>query len=281
MRYIWLMAAVLATVAAAKPARADTWSKTYNVTGKPELVVDADDGAVVILARDENQIEAHVTTSGWRLGSDLQIHENQAGNRVEIELRTSHVHFHLFGVNRSIRLELSVPRSADLDIHTGDGSITCDPVSGNIRLDTGDGSVSATGLAGNLRLHSGDGSINASGLDGALDANTGDGRVAVRGRFDSLSLRSGDGSIDASAAEGSKISGEWSVRTGDGSVTLRLANSFAADLDAHTGDGRVTLDFPVTVSGALSGSTIRGKLNGGGPPLYVRSGDGSIRIEKL
>ncbi|HEV2388571.1 MAG TPA: DUF4097 family beta strand repeat-containing protein [Candidatus Acidoferrales bacterium] len=282
MRVLRMMAmSVGALAVAATPASADVWSKTYNLSGKPELVVDADDAAVVIVSRAQNQIDAHLTTVGLRIGSDVQIRESQVANRVEIDVRVPHLSFHLFGGSRSIRLELAVPRAADLDIHTGDGSINADPVSGNIRLDTGDGSISATGLSGDARLHSGDGSINATGLDGALDANSGDGRISVRGRFDSLTLRSGDGSIDATAADGSKIAGSWSVRTGDGSVTLRLPQSFAADLDAHTGDGSITLDFPVTVSGTFNRNTIRGKLQGGGPPLYVRSGDGSIRIEKL
>jgi hypothetical protein len=54
-----------------------------------------------------------------------------------------------------------------------------------------------------------------------------------------------------------------------------------AELDAHTGDGHVSLDFPVTVSGRLSTSNIRGKLGNGGPELTLRTGDGSIRLEHL
>ena len=62
---------------------------------------------------------------------------------------------------------------------------------------------------------------------------------------------------------------------------MSLPNDFSADLDAHTGDGRIDLDFAVTMSGSLSSGTIRGKLGGGGQPLTIRSGDGSIYIEKL
>jgi hypothetical protein len=77
------------------------------------------------------------------------------------------------------------------------------------------------------------------------------------------------------------MAGPWHIHTGDGSVSLRLPENFAADLDAHTGDGKITVDFPVTASGSLGGSELRGKLNGGGQTLVVRTGDGPIRLHRL
>lgn len=272
--------ALAAVAALATPARADVWSKSYSFTGKPRLTVDAGDGSVSIVARDQNQIDAHVTTRGWRIGPDVKIIQHQTGNAVEIHIRVPHEIFHFFGAMHSLHVELDVPDNADLQIHTSDGSINCDGVSGAISLDSGDGSISAQGLSGSVHLHSGDGSIRASGVDGSLVASSGDGRIAVRGRFDSLDLHSGDGSIEASAAPGSRTSSAWSLRSGDGSIRLALPANFAAELDAHTGDGHIHLDFPVTISGMISRSTIHGKLGAGGGPLVLRSGDGSIHIEK-
>jgi hypothetical protein len=34
------------------------------------------------------------------------------------------------------------------------------------------------------------------------------------------------------------------------------------------------------VAGSLSGSNIHGQMNGGGPTITLRSGDGNIRVEK-
>ena len=64
---------------------------------------------------------------------------------------------------RSINVALRVPKQADLDVHTGDGSIEAQPVSGHLDLSTGDGSITADGLQGAIRLHTGDGSIRATG----------------------------------------------------------------------------------------------------------------------
>ncbi|HKS80317.1 MAG TPA: DUF4097 family beta strand repeat-containing protein [Candidatus Acidoferrales bacterium] len=270
----------------AVPAHADDWSKTYQLTGRPNLRVITNDGRVDLYQSAGNAIEAHVTTNGWPIakpGSDngVRITETQSGNDITLQVRVPSFHFSFGWNNRSVRIELHVPKEADLDVQTGDGGVTSQAFHGQLRISTGDGNIDADGLTGHVRLHSGDGHIRADGLDGDLDADSGDGRIDVNGRFDSLRLQSGDGSVTAEARSGSKMGGDWSLRSGDGSVTLRLADGLNADLDAHTGDGHITLDFPVTMQGDLSRSTVRGKIGSGGPPLVVHTGDGSIHISKI
>jgi len=245
-------------------AFADEWTRKYAISGRPDLRVDANDGAVIIRASDRMEINARVTTIGWKIApGEVQVVDHQMGDRVELEVRIPHHAFNVVFGRRSIRVELDVPRDLRSDIRTGDGSIT------------------AQSLRGEIHLHTGDGHIDADGLDGTLDANTGDGRVRVRGRFDLLTLHTGDGSIDAEVASGSKMTSDWTVRTGDGHVTLRLPENFSADLDVHTGDGHIQSDLPVTVSGTHRDHELRGKLNAGGAVLTVRTNDGSIRLERL
>jgi DUF4097 and DUF4098 domain-containing protein YvlB len=168
-----------------------------------------------------------------------------------------------FGQRSAIQVELRVPRELQSDIRTGDGSIIVENLKGETRLSTGDGRIEATSV------------------DGALDAQTGDGRITIRGRFDLLKVHTGDGSIEAEINNGSRMTSEWSIRTGDGHVTLRLPATLSADLDVHTGDGHIQSDLPVAVSGSRTEHELRGKLNTGGPPLIVRTNDGSIRLEKM
>ena len=287
MRRFWLAGFVLAglilgTLAATSPAHAEDWNKSYKLSGRPNLRVITNDGHVDLYSSDGGQIDAHVTTRGWPIGDRrVKITENQNGNDVTLEVHVPSVHFSFGWNNRGVRIELHIPRNADLDVETGDGSVTSQAFNGKLRISTGDGSIETHGLKGEVRLHSGDGHIDGDDFDGSLHADSGDGRITVRGRFDKLTVESGDGSVTAEAAFGSKIQDGWSLRSGDGSVTVRLPDGLNADLDAHTGDGHITLDFPVTVSGSVSGSTIRGKIGSGGPPLMVHTGDGSIHIEKL
>lgn len=256
--------ALAGAVAISGAARGDDWSKTFPISGRPDLRVNANDGSVTVRTWDRKEIEARVTTVRWKIPSDVQVVEHQSGDHVEIEVRMPHHMFLLnFGQRSSIQVELRVPRELHSDIRTGDGSIIVENLRGETRLSTGDGRIEATAL------------------DGTLDAQTGDGRIVIRGRFDLLNLHTGDGSIEAEVNNGSRMTSEWSIRTGDGHVTLRLPAALAADLDVHTGDGHIQSDLPVTVSGSHNEHELRGKLNAGGPPLIVRTNDGSIRLERM
>lgn len=277
------MAALFAAASAA-PAHADDWSKTYPISSRADLHVTTDDGDVNITPTDQKQIDAKVTTEGYKIGpSDVRIEESQNGDHVSIAVRMPHMSWSFWGGghHRSVHVELRVPRDLDLEVKTGDGNVTSQAVAGHIHFDTGDGNITATGLKGDIHLHSGDGHIEAASLDGTLRVDTGDGHVNVRGRFDSLDVKTGDGSIEAEAASGSQVNSPWAILTGDGHINLRIASDLKADLSAHTGDGSITLDFPITVSGSLSHSSVRGKLNGGGGELRLTTGDGSIHLEKL
>ena len=68
------------------------------------------------------------------------------------------------------------------------------------------------------------------------------------------------------------------MQTGDGSVSMRLPTNLNANLELHTGDGRIQMNLPLTVTGVQSEHGIQGKLNGGGPLVLVRTGDGSISV---
>jgi len=250
-------------VAISGVALADDWSKTFAISGRPDLRVNVNDGSVTVRTWDRKEVEARVTTVHWRIPTEVQVVEHQSGDRVELEVRMPHRMFSINFGQHSVQVELRVPREIRSDIRTGDGSIIVENLRGETRLSTGDGRIEATSL------------------DGTLDAQTGDGRIITRGRFDLLSLHTGDGSIEAEVNNGSRLTSEWSIRTGDGHVTLRLPATLSADLDVHTGDGHIQSDLPVTISGSRNEHELRGKLNAGGPPLIVRTNDGSIRLERM
>src|SRR6266446_9839174 len=93
-----LMLAALFSLAAL-PARADDWSKTYTLTGKPDLRVDTSDANIRVSTWDQNTIEAKVTTTRYKIGGDgIRIEEHQTGDLVEIDVRFPHLHF---GINIS------------------------------------------------------------------------------------------------------------------------------------------------------------------------------------
>lgn len=277
-----LSCALLLSLAAAVPAAGDTWEKTFATAGKPDLRLVTDDASVHVARWERAAIGVRVTTVGWPIGArGIRIVAEPSGDRLDLEVREPHLQLDFGWTRRSVRIEVRLPAKADLDVRTGDGDVTVAPLAGNIRLHTGDGDIDADGLAGTLEFTTGDGHVRARGLDGALRAHAGDGPMEIEGRFDRLELDTGDGGIHAIAREGSRLGSEWQIESGDGRLELRIPPTLRADLDIHTGDGRIDVELPVEIEGAFGRSTVRGRLNGGGPLLRMRSGDGAIRLEPI
>jgi DUF4097 and DUF4098 domain-containing protein YvlB len=277
----YFLGAFLAAISiSTSAARADEWSKTYSISSHADLQVQTDDGDVNITSTDQKQIVAHVTTEGYKIGpNDVRIEESQSGDHVSVTVKTPKMNMNFFGgFHRAVHVQLSVPRELDLEVSTGDGAVSVQPVAGRIHIRTGDGSIHADGVRGDVSLHTGDGSIDGRSLDGTLAADSGDGGIHISGRFDGLDVNTGDGSVDAEASAGSKMTSPWSIHSGDGSIDLRVPQDLKAYVDLKTGDGSITLDVPVTVEGAVEHSHIRGNLNGGGGELKITSGDGSIHL---
>ena len=264
--FLGLMLCGLVCSWTALPARADDWSKTYTLTGKPDLRVDTSDANIHVSTWDQNTIEAKVTTTRYKIGDDgIRIEEHQTGDKVEIDVRYPHHGVTINwgnGMSHRVDIDIHMPREGRVDLHTGDGKIEL----GNFK--------------GEMLLRSGDGSEEIDSVDGKLHATTGDGHIRANGRFDELELKTGDGRVDARAAAGSALAAGWRLESGDGTVTLEVPDNLAADVDLHTGDGHIDLDMPVTTEGKIRENEVHGKLNGGGNLLLIHTGDGSIRLRK-
>jgi DUF4097 and DUF4098 domain-containing protein YvlB len=264
MRFRPVMILTVTLLSFAGSACADDWSRQWTTGPNPELRVETGDGSVTVIGTaNSNRIEAKVVTKGWKINaSEVRIDEHFQGNKLDLTVHVPTIHFSVGIEMRSVQIELHVPQSIASTIHTGDGSIHLQDLKGATRLNTGDGRIEGTGL------------------DGTLEARTGDGSVKLTGRFDGLQVHTNDGKINLQANSGSKMAGTWRVESGDGSVTLAVPGDLAADVEAHTGDGHISFDLPVSLSDKKNENDLRGRINGGGPSLIVRTGDGSIRIVK-
>jgi hypothetical protein len=273
--------ALLAVGLVAEPANAADYTQTYAVSNRPNVHVDSDDGSVTVVSSDARQVEFRVHYEGYVLNKSLHIESSQHGDEVQLTARVPAGFFISLGLNRKLQIEVRMPKDADLQVRSGDGSIKADNLSGNIDLQSSDGTISVKGLQGPLRLRSSDGTITGSELDGKCDAVSSDGGIRLSGRFDTLNAKSSDGSINVEVLRGSKLDSNWSIASSDGSIEVALPADLSADIDATSGDGSISSDIPITVEGAMSKSKLRGKMNGGGPTLKLHSADGSIHLKQL
>ena len=264
----------------AATVHAEDYTKSFSVANRANVHVDTNDGSVTVSTGDTKQVEFRVEYRGYDLDKTLHIESHQQGDEIELTARVVSKWQFSLGALRRLHIEVRMPKEADLRVETGDGAVKANGLTGNIDLHTGDGSLTASSLMGVVRLHTGDGAIDAADLDGKCDALSGDGRIRLTGRFDVLRAKSGDGRIDVNALHGSKLDSSWSISSGDGGIDVAVPSDLSADIDATTHDGHITSDIPITVEGVMSKSRVRGKMNGGGQTLTIRTGDGSIHLKQ-
>lgn len=270
-------------------------TRTFDVSGRPSVVLDTFDGAIEIHSWDRPQVEIEVEKRAMEqpLIDEMTIEAEQQGDHIVFKVtgpRRAEFGGVTVGVNISprARLRVALPRESDVEARSGDGSIAVEDLAGRVILTTADGSIRVARVAGELRARSGDGSIRMEQVEGALDLETNDGSIGLEARPTALRARTGDGSVRVRIEPDSVMASDWELRTGDGSVTLALPAEFSAELDAESADGAVRASHPA-VTGARDHSdgragesrrSLRTTLGSGGRTLRVRTGDGSIRIQR-
>lgn len=275
-------------------------TKSFKVTGQAELVLDTFDGAIELHSWDRNDIEVEVEKRAMEqaLLDEIKIDAEQQGDTITLKV-TGPARLDRHGVtigmhiSPTARLRVAVPRHINITATSGDGSIRAEAIEGRLVLRTTDGSVVGTRLGGDIQIRSGDGSIRLDQVTGKLDLETTDGSIGLAARPTVLRARTGDGSIRATIEADTVMADNWELTTSDGGVSVTLPGQFNAEIDAETSDGSVRANHPLLEDdrrersegddrdgGRESRRSLRTKMGDGGKTFRIRTGDGTIRIER-
>jgi DUF4097 and DUF4098 domain-containing protein YvlB len=275
---------------------------TFKVSGQPQVVLDTFDGAIELHSWDRPEVEVEIEKRAMEqaLIDEIKIESSAKDGVVTVkvtgparaEFRGVTIGMH---ISPTARLRVAVPRNSNVQATSGDGSIRAEAIEGKLTLTTSDGSVTGTRLGGDIQIRSGDGSIRLDNVTVKLDLETTDGSIGIDARPTVLKARTGDGSIRATIEPETVMADNWDLTTSDGTVVLTLPGAFNGELDAETSDGVVRTSHPLLddVNGGerrREGEnseerrerrrTLRSKIGDGGKVLRIRTGDGSIRIER-
>ena len=213
-----------------------------------------------------------------------------------------------------INFVVSAPREFNVDLATRGGKISVDDLKGEVRSHTSGGSLSFSRIQGpvwgrtsggsikllsctsNAEMKTSGGSITIGEVSGDIIARTSGGSIRVEKAKGNVDVHTSGGGISVEEVEGSiqaKTSGgsvkayiasqpdsDCSLKTSGGSVTVYLTESIAVDVNAGTSGGRVYTEFPVTIQDEINKRSLKAKINGGGPELYLHTSGGSIYIKK-
>ncbi len=244
---------------------------------------------------------------------EFEISFEQRGSDVDIRGEWPH-EWSWHSDRLKVHFDILVPQQYNLDVETAGGSIDVGDLKGEVKLQTSGGSITTGRIGGPVSAHTSGGSISIAGakgetvahtagggitlgeIDGSADAKTSGGSITVEGVNGDLQARTSGGSLRLQNVSGNliaktsggsitarllkQINAPADLETSGGSIRLEIPPDFKADIDASTSGGRVYADLPIIVRGVIDKSDLRGKLNGGGALITLRTSGGSIEIRE-
>ena len=240
---------------------------------------------------------------------------SKEGNTVTIRARRQNKERNLNWSGRcsmDARYTVQVPRSFNSELRTGGGTIIVAELTGSMSADTSGGKLKFTHLRGPTGATTSGGSIELNGCEGALKVDTSGGRIDATDGSGSLEARTSGGSIvvrnfggdtkvetsggrltfeningkitgrssggSISAKLKSPVPGDVNLETSAGSIDVIVPPDAGLDIEAEASSGRVISELPF-IGTRTDRDTMKGKINGGGKSLVLRSGAGSISIK--
>jgi DUF4097 and DUF4098 domain-containing protein YvlB len=248
LRKTSLIAAVLTITVVCHPAfAADTteaFDRTIPLSASARFSLTNVNGSIAVEGWDRDDVEIHAVKTATQSPADLGlVGINTDAEPGRISVSTAYPQ----GSDVEVRVDYTVhvPRHIVLE-----------------QLATVNGTVHVAGVEANGELRSVNGDIDVASSGGTLSAHTTNGGIHV----ELLRLASPSA---------------LSLATVNGSIALVLPRTTAASVDARSLNGNFHSDIPLTLLGAYSPHGIRGKLNGGGAPVQLRTVNGAIRVSIL
>ncbi|MDX6272501.1 MAG: hypothetical protein QOD28_3724 [Acidobacteriota bacterium] len=241
-------------------------AKSFNVSGTPRVNIQTFDGSINIQSSNDGTVRyaAVKRARDEQAMRGIRLRAEQSGDTINIIAEFDKAQERRdYGTGAAVALDVWIPRSANVNVRSGDGRLRLSGIEGEIELHTGDGSVDVTESKGHLRVETGDGRVRVAGFDGDATVQTGDGRISLDGRFTKLTARTGDGAISlglpadsnarietdservindisAVAEDGGSSGGE--TETGERRVRRwRIGSGAGGQINLRTGDGQIFL----------------------------------------
>jgi DUF4097 and DUF4098 domain-containing protein YvlB len=276
---LFMFCAISLLLVCAVGAQASTRvEKTLKLEPGGTLYLDTSGGDVRILGTSEPGARVLVTSnlSDLEKAYDLRFDEEPHAVRI-VAHRLSGVS--LWHSHVSLRFEIQVPRQTSLELKTGGGDVNVSELEGTIRLKSSGGDVEASEVKGNLDGETSGGDIRVRQLSGDLRLHTSGGDVRAASVSGRVEVHSAGGDIEVSLVRGNASGGE--VETSGGEIHVAVDPAVGLDVEASAGGGDVHSDLPLTITGKVSESNLRGTLGKGGQLLRLHSAGGDISVRPL
>ena len=299
-----LMFFMLAAPALLQAGTEERINESFEVKPGGRLSLNSELGSVEIRTHKANRVDVQVIKKSRRPGdkktlSEFFVRMDKVGGNVDIT-----GDFHRKGLSQvwsrlrnrlKVSYIITVPKEYDLELKTTGGSIKVESIEGmvnarstggglyfgTVRGDlmgrTTGGGIKCQSVEGNADLGTTGGGIETGYINGSIKAHTTGGSISITEANGFIRAKTTGGSIRAGIAR--QPLRDCYLKTTGGSVTLYMDEDLGFDLNARTTGGRISSDFRMTLDGLIDKRAISGRLNQGGPELYIRSTGGGITLK--
>lgn len=146
---------------------------------------------------------------------------------------------------------------------------------GDIRLSSSGGSVTLEKAQGSVYAHSSGGGVYLKDIHGDVDAGSSGGGVRISGECNSVKAKSSGGSVHVNI---SNLSKELHLQSSGGGVDAIIQNGDKLGLDLDLSSSRVKINLE-NFSGSSEKNRVKGTMNKGGIPVYMRASGGSVNVQ--
>ncbi|HYG33602.1 MAG TPA: DUF4097 family beta strand repeat-containing protein [Clostridia bacterium] len=170
---------------------------------------------------------------------------------------------------------------AETIAETSAGSIKVQAAKAQLTVKTSGGDIDLGEVTGQTKADTSAGNIHVKLAHAPLAVHTSGGNIHVEAARDTVAAKTSAGSVTVCFL--SQPHEDCSLITSGGNVVAKVSENLKFDVDAHTSGGNVRTELPITMTvvGQHKIDVLRGKLNGGGQALVMKTSAGDVRIERL
>jgi serine/threonine protein kinase len=266
-------------------------TQAFDVGPDGKLKMNVDRGAVRITGTDENTVTVHLTrqvtgasdSEPSQILNDERVVFTQDGNVISIKAQNPPElqHLSLFGhhPNLDAQYEITLPRRFDTQAETSGGDINVSGIQDGADVKTMGGRISCDDIAGDIHANTMGGDVRATECKGRLDLETMGGNITIDGfAGPDVQATTLGGSVSAEFAIAPTKDSE--LKTSGGSITVRLPDNAALQLEGQAFAGTERSDFPIEINDRFGNGTLSGAINGGGPVLRMETDAGNVEIKR-
>ena len=145
---------------------------------------------------------------------------------------------------------------------------------GDMHLTSSGGGVTLDEAQGSIYAHSSGGGVHLTNVHGEVEAGSSGGGISVSGACAYVKARSSGGSVRVNI---SNLSKGLHLQSSGGGVDAIIQNGDELGLDLDLSSSSVKIELR-NFSGRSEKDRVKGSMNDGGIPVYMRSSGGSVKV---